>query len=614
MPSLGKIKDASSKMMAHVRHPRKSHGSSGEENIPLSPGYSSASLYTNGSTQAIAYQPENGGGNQRPSRYSASSTHSLVSPPPSAGGGHRPQSFSFDNKHHSSSAINVVKIRPGQPHGPPPVPKHSLPLLDIDFDHVPFQHYTRVTDNEWSTSVLKSVALIIVLILCPFIVMLFVFLYMLCCYISSPKRKLNEVQKKELKQQFGIACFLTLTKDLVLTQLIMKQNEANVTAWYNNIIYSPMIFACFMLTAMLPVSAFSFASVVYEFGYDVDKKKGSESFDAFYRSNKTKDDIAQRMTQQIQFYEDKFPHLAFVKGSSDEPRFVKKSLSTTLLVIAVVLSITTVLGRVAVHIVQQLLTSSTTKGDGEGEEASLSIGVVVGLSTINSLIVSLVAAPYFVYVILWKMALLREWKRFNENEKNTHQTLVNGGPQGIAMWWKIRQTLKMFSNGASLSAMIGKAATIMTTVTVSLLSVYLLVVVLVVSVGTDNDAVIPAVLLDNLMLYGALLLIGTLTIKVDTEKKLSVDIIELKQLNISYELGHLMNLEQEAIDAEPGVKVKVRVIRGSLMLLQELTTHLKRSSDEKNTSIRMTIICLVWASLLFVSSTALAFRHLLLLP
>ena len=605
-------------MMSHVRQSRKSRGS-GEESMPLSPGYSSASLYTgsnnnkrsmSGSTPAVMYQPDNEGGNRRPDRYSATSTHSLASPPPSAGGV-RPQSFSFDNNNHSSNA-NVIKIRPGQPRGPPPVPKHSLPLLNIDFDHVPFQHYTRVTDNAWSTSLLKSVVLVLLIILCPFIVILFVFLYMLCCVISNPRRKLNENQRKELKQQFGMACLLTLTKDLVMTQLFMEQDGANVTAWYNNIIYSPMIFVCFLLTTLLPVSAFYFASVTYEFGYDVDKKKCSESFDVFYNSNKTKDDIAQRMTQQTLFYEDKFPNLASIKGSSDELGFVKKSLSTTMLVVAVVLSITTVLGRVAVHIVQQLLTASATKGN-EEKRASLSMGVVVGLSTMNSLIVSLIAAPCFVYVILWKMALLREWKRFNENERSTHQTFINSGTQGIAMWWRIRQTLKMFSDGESLSAMIGKAVTVVATIAVSLLSTYLIVIVLVVKGGAGNDAVIPAVLLDNLMLYGALLLIGTLTIMADSEKKLSADIIELKQLNISYELGHLMNLEQEAIDAEPGVKVKVRVIRGCLMLLQELTNHLKHSTDEKNTSVKMTIVFLVSASLLFVSSTILALRHLILL-
>ena len=85
----------------------------------------------------------------------------------------------------------------------------------------------------------------------------------------------------------------------------------------------------------------------------------------------------------------------------------------------------------------------------------------------------------------------------------------------------------------------------------------------------------------------------------------------LKQLNISYELGHLMNLEQESIEVEPGVKGKVCVIRGCLMLLQELTNNLRNS--EKQVSVRMTIFVLVCASLLFLFSTLLALRHLLFL-
>ena len=590
MPSFGKLKDASQKMMAHVRQPRKQS----EESIPLSPGYSSASqqslLYTSNNNNIRNVGSGSTTSEHRMKKNSTASTQSLA----------RPQSVSFDNP-------NVVKIRPGQPHGPPPTPKHSLPRLDVDFEHVPFQYYSLITDNPWGTSLLKSVALIVAVLLCPFLVALVVFLFVKCCVINDPKKKLSQEQKKLLNRQFGVACLLTLAKDIVLTgaliQLFMIQNGGPATSWYSNIVYSPIIFVSFMLAAVFPILLFYFASAKYEFGYDVDKKKRSKSFGDFFSSAKTKDDIAQRMTEQTLFFEEEFQLLASIQTYSEEFKFVRQSLSSFLLAIAIILSVMVALGRVAVHVVMHLTSSA-------GDE-NLSKGVLVGISTLNALIVSLIAAPYFVYVILWKMALLREWKRFNKNERNTQQTLVNGGPQGIAMWWKIRQTLKMFSESShSLSAIITKATFVVATVAVLSLSTYLIVVVSS-SGRTGIDSIIPAVLLDHVMLYGALLLIGTMTIMADTEKKLSVDIIELKQLNISYELGHLMNLEQEAIEVEPAVKVKVRVIRGCLMLLQELTNNLRHS--EKQVSVRMTIFVLVCASLLFLFSTLLALRHLLFL-
>ena len=612
MPSLGnKLRDASHKMINHSRQLRKR--SEADERIPLSPGHTSASqnslAYTNNnnehmrktsaSTASMHHQDQQQQQRRMKKNSAAASTQSLS---PTG----RPSSISFDNP----SLQTVVKIRPGMPHGEPPIQKHSVLKLNIDFDHVPFQSYSQILEEDpWSTSLLKSVVVAILLILCPFLVVLIVFLIVMCCVLPNPRKKLTQGQKKTIRQQFGIACLMTFAKDLILTgaqmQLFGMEQEGggHSLLWYNNIVYSPVVFMWFLLAGVFPVAVFHFASVKYEFGYDVDKKKDSKSFDQFFMSTKLKDDIAQRMSEQTQFFEEKFQLLASIQTYVEEFKFVKKSSPTFLTVIGILLTVMVSLSRVTVHIVLYLL-NETTPNEGALNR------ITIGISSLNALIVSLLAAPYFIYVILWKMAVLREWKRFNQNERDTQSSLVNDGPQGIAMWWKIRQTLKMFSgldSNVSLSAIVAKTSLVAVTFVVLSVSSYLIAVT---TSGTQNDTQIPVMILDNTLLYGLLLLIGTLTIMADGEKKLSVDLIELKQLNVSYELGLLMNLEQEAIEGEPEVKVKVRVIRGCLMLLQELTNSLRNSDNKHRFFIRFTYIQLLCGTIAFFISTLLAVKHL----
>jgi len=206
------------------------------------------------------------------------------------------------------------------------------------------------------------------------------------------------------------------------------------------------------------------------------------------------------------------------------------------------------------------------------------------------------------------MSMLREWRRFNENENSSSTTLVNSGPQGIAMWWKIRQTLKFFSiSNQCLSALLGKMACVADMVFVSLLSVIITKNVISLESHFSTHYLIP-LMMDNILLYGALLFMGALSVLNDSQKRMSKDILELKQLNISYELGHLMNLEEDAIVTEPGLKVKVRVMRGCLMLLQELTSLM--NNLEKGTS-RLIIFCFVISTTVVMVSTGLGLRYLL---
>ena len=562
-----------------------------------------------GSTSSINNPSYSGSRSQRPG--SSSSTTSQTSTGPF---------MTRSPSTNSDLAIDApIKIRPGMPHGPP---SPIIPaVLDIDFDQVPFLFYTRVGDG-WKMAFIQSLLIMMLCILCP---CLFIFLIYLCVNSMEEQQQQQkgkaEQHRKKVNYFFGGAFILTFTKDMMIVAGALQAVYKTDASTYI-VVYAPIMFCWFLFLFALPIALFYFADVQYEFGFDSDRKTLIRSFSATFFSAKTKNQQVQKMEAQDNYFSNNYTLLARVHTAMDEFMFVLKSTKKSMIIVCIVLSVVVALAHALVPCFVQLkdytflvnrsfvnTTTNLTHLYQQHAEHDAHMLSVVGISTLNSLIVSLIGAPYFVYVILWKMAILREWKRFNENERDTHQTLVNGGPQGIAMWWKIRQTLKMFSNGDSLSAMIGKLTCVVSMVCIALLSAFILLLVFTEKLENPNTKYdIFPMLLDAIFLYSALLLIGTLTIMADSEKKLSVDIIELKQLNISYELGHLMNLEQEAIEVEPGVKVKVRVIRGCLMLLQELTSTMENL--EKGTSSKMTILCFVISTIMILPCFPLAFKHL----
>ena len=64
-------------------------------------------------------------------------------------------------------------------------------------------------------------------------------------------------------------------------------------------------------------------------------------------------------------------------------------------------------------------------------------------------------------------------------------------------------------------------------------------------------------------------------------------------------------MEQEAIDNEPSVKVKVRVMRGCSVLLQELTSAMGKL--ERGASSRLNIGCFILASIVMFPCLLVSF-------
>lgn len=546
-------------------------------------------------------------GNQNRSRNSSGS-----SPP------HMRRSLS----HSSNSSISempMVSIRSGSHPSSPTALKEQVPAaMDIDFDQVPFQFYSREAVS-WKSGFMQALILILICLLVPCI---FVLIAMIICLIRfkyKPSMKAEEKQKEfnVYLMLFGI----TATKDSIIITLALHVVYNSPASNYE-IGYSPLVFFWCMVLFLFPLAAFQIAEVKYIFGFNSDKKNLLKLFKQL--SSKAKQFEFKKVDDQEKYFSDKYKDLSSIKSSSDELSFLMRWTSKPLLIASAIIAVMTCLIHCIIPLLLQIMDcfacrdvmhyyhiANGTNGTNVTVNVTLPVDTykaVIAMSAINSLIVSLFSSAYFIFVILWKISMLNEWKRFNATESDTTTTLVNSGPQGIAMWWKIRQTLKLYStSNLCMSVLITKMACVVALVVISGLSTTLFYTTRSLESHFYAHNAIP-LLIDNLLLYFALVFMGVLSFLIDREKTHSGRIIEIKQLNVGFELGRLMNLEQETVESEPGVRVKVRVMRGCLMLLQELTSTMENL--EKSTSSKLVLVCFCLATILILPSTFMTFRYI----
>ena len=494
-------------------------------------------------------------------RHSREEIQPLVTSPGLAFNRSRPESTSSDMERpdrrsvsslprspSSSSGLNtdvpMVKIRAGM--SPPGSPKIAAEM-DVDFEAVPFQFY-RQSGDQWKAAFLQSITLVLLCLFCPS-------LFMFCFWIGSSsysahnsyQRKQSDAEKRKLRYLWISLCSLTFTKDMIFIAVIIQSYFETEASSYI-VAYSPIVYCWFLILFVFPITLFYFADVRYEFGLDADKKKLLKVFAAYFHNTRTKSQQAQKVTAQETYFNQKYELLSKVQAAMDELKFVYKVTSKKVIVSAIVLSAVTCIIHAIIPCLLQLndyayedeptamnrtaynqsisnYTTIVNSTVSNSTRPTSQMYVVIGISTFNSLVVSLLVSPYFMYVIFWKMSMLREWRRFNENENTSSKTLVNAGPQGIAMWWKIRQTLKFFSNSAKcLSALLGKMACVVAMVLVSILSINIILKVYSLESQCSMHYLIPR-MVDNILLYGALLFVGALTILIDSQQRLSKDII-----------------------------------------------------------------------------------------
>lgn len=537
----------------------------------------------------------------------------------------------------NSSAENngdlpMVNVRSGSRFSPPPSPTIKVSAsMDLDFAKVPFQFYSR-DNTSWLSSIGQALCIIFICLLTPCLIVA------LIMFINKKrlryKGRMSKADKEKQGRYLLMLFLITLLKDLMIITIILDSVYDTPVSKYE-IAYAPVVFIWTLIFFIFPLSSFLLGDTRYVFGFDSDKKNLLETFSQI-TSLKVKEEEIKKVDDQEKYFIDKYKLLSNIKAASEEIKFLKESTSKVFFKFAGALIIVACIIHAFIPMFLQLIECTFCKPEPyvmflnktyynatvnknativtnktiivTPDKPYIVYTVVLALSTFNSFLVSLFASLYFVFVTLWKFALLKEWKRFNSNETDTSTTLINGGPQGIAMWWKIRQTLKLYSTSSlSMSVMIGKMQCVVNFICIACLSITLILLTRDTSVDIHSHALIP-LLVDNILLYAALLIIACLSILIDKEQSISSHLIQLKQLNVFYELGRYMNMETESMNLEPGIRVKVRVMRGCSVLLQELTSAMDKL--EKSTSSYLNISCFVLATILMIPSLFMSFRYI----
>ena len=521
----------------------------------------------------------------------------------------------------SSSSFNSVGHRTGPYQTPPDSPKVTVDM-DVDFNQVPFQFYRRESES-WNEAICQAIILVFLCIITPSLIAA------VLMYLNGRRLRYKGRMKKEDKDRQShyilILLLITLLKDFMVLAVLLHMFYDTPIPDYE-IFYSPIVFMWTLILFIFPLSVFLIADAQYVFGFDTNKKNLLEIF-AKISSLKVKEGEMKKVDKQEKFFNEHFELFSAIKSTGDEIKFLNGAVSKTLLIVTCVTTVSGCIVHSLVPLLFQVIsyhyraaapnvtTYNMTKFNAtlnrttfvitnvtdEDNTPYTAYKVVLGLATVNSFAESLFASCYFVFVALWKIILLREWKRFNSNERDSSKTFINNGPQGIAMWWKIRQKLKLFSTSSlSMSVVIGKMQCVVNSICIVGLST-----TLVLNTFAQDQTyqlalpIVVPIVVDLIMLYSALMIIGGLSFLIDQEQSKSTHEVQLKQLNICYELGRYMNMEQEAIDNEPSVKVKVRVMRGCSVLLQELTSAMGKL--ERGASSRLNIGCFVLASIVMFS-------------
>ena len=527
----------------------------------------------------------------------------------------------------SSSSSVTYGHRAGPYHSPPGSPKVTA-NIDLDFDQVPFQFYRRESES-WKEAIFQAIILVLVCIITPSFIVA-VLMYMIIRR-HQKKKRMKKAEKDRQRHYILLLLLITFLKDFMVMAVLLHVFYDTPIPDYE-IFYSPIVFLWTLILFIFPLSVFLIADAEYVFGFDADKKNLLEIF-AKISSLKVKEVEIKKIDKQERFFNEHFELFSSIKSTGDEIKFLQGAVSKTLLIVTCVITISGCILHSLVPCLFQVIAChycvrppnvtvfKITNFDAmlnrttvvimniteEDNTPYTAYKVVLGLATVNSFAESIFASCYFVFVALWKIILLREWERFNSNERDSSKTLINNGPQGIAMWWKIRQKLKLFSTSSlSMSVVIGKMQCVVNFICIVGLSVALALNTFAKDErnSTPMQLIVPIVV-DLIMLYSALMIIGGLSFLIDQEQSKSTHEVQLKQLNICYELGRYMNMEQEAIDNEPSVKVKVRVMRGCSVLLQELTSAMGKL--ERGASSRLNIGCFVLASIVMFPCLMVSF-------
>lgn len=484
-------------------------------------------------------------------------------------------------------------------------------LSKMEFNKLPFASYKNSIGN-WNPALLQGIGMCLGLTLIPFAVLVIIFMFTKCRF----RPKITRVEKRRETFIFLILLFVVLIKDLIFAVLIISKST-NIPLSNSRTICPLCLFLWTLVFCWGTTTMYYYADPTYEFGINPMKKICVQLASHFTFSSLKATALGKVDVQGVYFNKN-YPIMSSISCSNEEYVYLKTVTSRFLLITSSGITLILCLIRILPLVYETTLppfpqhnqTSNISKTTIIVERQYLRIYFCLHIiSNNNSFFSFIFFSIWMLYVLLWNTAMLKEWKVFNSNEQDDEKTLINKGPQAVALWWKIRQTFILYTRSSvSMSSLLGKVLVVTCLFVCTVMSLSLVLIVARRQKNVDVFEII-SLLVYNLMFYLTITCLYSIFYLIHRERYLSAKLLQLKKLNVGYEVGCLTHLEQEIIDRDPNLRNRLRLLRGRLLLLEEMVTAVSHiDNDDKITAHRLALVivtsCVLYSSIYTVSSLA----------
>lgn len=488
----------------------------------------------------------------------------------------RPRKISVNSKEMS----NEFGSTSSPPSSPKPT-KFGRQLTKIEFQKLPFNVYTSQLRTPWAESIQLTIFLIMLALIVPSLIVIVIFIVIRL----KTNVRTKEAERKKRTLYLSFMLITSLIKDLIFI-LVGICFAHHVPLPSPTIAYTVLLFIWCLFFLVGPLISFYMADVRQLFNFSTEKDNCLLILQHF-NFESVKEAEAEKIREQEKYYRETYPKLSALIGWFDEYTYIKDVLNRKKIFFGFLVAGVVCITRFAIVLMVEVFSPRRfpvfINGTLSNHTYSLTLYVpCLVLNSAISLALSLFLCIFMFYSILWGICMIREWRYFNTNENDDTKTLIGNGPQAIAMWWKIRETLLLFSTSTSCwSVLITRILFVSSVVFIIMISVAMMMMRRK-SELYSRDSTILSMFIDNTLLYIYLLIQCYIHNSIKKLCALATHALELKKLNVCYEISCATNLDSDITEKESNVRSRVRLLRGRLTLIQDLVTTLESKSHDNS--------------------------------
>ena len=537
----------------------------------ISPGYEATTQVIIPKRKTSSLSSSNPASNQHDNVSSNS-----ISPPASRP--HSPSSPSWE-----TSSFQTIK----QTKQDPPWVREAREQVDkeplIESTDVTFDLIRLSQQESWLTGISQTGIILLIFIILPSVFFAIAGLIFIRCAGRSGRSKSDKRKFRMVVISFVIGVILSVFKDSIIAVSVLDL-LFKVTVSEYEIIFSDVLFACLLLLVAAPIMIFMLLEVNFTYNDNNDRTQGRKQ-----KPNKAKSLAENFMKKNFECVH----HVTCLKEQAAYlvkcvQRWVTVLLFGTTMALCIVRNFTPWLLRTN-NVGQQQQTINASYNENNTQTVSIFNstitvhstqlqGVVTVLSALNAFVVAFFLSCVFAFSIMWQIVMLQLWRSFSKPSTGEND-LISAGPDGIAAWWRVYQTLRYLTWSAGPPAgYIRFFMHIFSMVMLAVLSVCLISDSLL--VDRLEPITVLLMVIDNILLLLGLVINWILTSLISSQQQNLTRQLSLKLLNATDKLGKVGSAGGDAERGEGEYhaslkKFKARSLRASVQILQEMLPALK---------------------------------------